>query len=80
MPKMQFETAIVKNLANHIVTLRSGDGDSTDIMPKSEVRIMRKFLLWQPPSPSVIRVISEKLFEKESVVTESNVEKSEEDK
>jgi hypothetical protein len=59
MPVFQFETALVKNLTPHAITLRSGDGDSQDIQANAEAKIDRKFLLWQPPSRTKIRILKE---------------------
>ncbi len=73
MPKNHFDSALVKNLTPHIKTLRSGT-DSVSIMPNSEARIDHKFLTWQPPKASHIRVLRlmAKPISKIIVVSENN--------
>jgi hypothetical protein len=57
MPKLQFETVIVKNLTAHSRTLRDGAGDSVDVPAFAEAKVARKFVTWQPPSPSIFRIL-----------------------
>jgi hypothetical protein len=58
MPKAKFDQVKVKNLTDKSQTLRSADRDSIDIPAKSEVKVAKKFITWQPPSPRLIRVLS----------------------